>query len=343
MAQHPDDRLPILVGSGDVTDSTTPIEVGRSPFDLISQASQLALADAGAPALGEAIDTLAMLRLFSDTSPRFSTKLGGSRNPPRSISQRLGIVRPPCLYVRRRKHAAISGEPVRRGNSTWRDASGTDRRRRGAAHAISRRTCGALGRPLGTKTPGGEPEFFGDERRGWSDHEELYGMRMAIAMYPLIENAIRGDRNRSVSEHLQDMGRLFARFAAVAAENPLATRRENYSAERLATIDAQNRWVGFPYPRLMNANAYIDQAAAIVISSVGTARELGHTGREMGFSPWLRGWQRSLVSLGTREARSLTRNAQRSATRTRDGTEIARRDRDFRHLFLLSLCRRNRV
>jgi acetyl-CoA C-acetyltransferase len=123
--------------------------------------------------------------------------------------------------------------------------------------------------------PGGEPEFFGDERRGWSDHEELYGMRMAIAMYPLIENAIRGDRKRSVPEHLQAMGRLFARFAAVAAENPLATRRENYSAERLATIDAENRWVGFPYPRLMNANAYIDQAAAIVITSVGTARELG--------------------------------------------------------------------
>ena len=77
------------------------------------------------------------------------------------------------------------------------------------------------------------------ERRGWSDHEELYGMRMAIAMYPLIENAIRGDRKRSVPEHLQAMGRLFAQFAAVAAENPLATRRENYSAERLATIDAE--------------------------------------------------------------------------------------------------------
>jgi hypothetical protein len=42
-------------------------------------------------------------------------------------------------------------------------------------------------------------------------------MRMAIAMYPLIENAIRGDRKRSVPEHLRAMGRLFARFAAVAA------------------------------------------------------------------------------------------------------------------------------
>ena len=38
----------------------------------------------------------------------------------------------------------------------------------------------------------------------------------------------------------------------------------------------------------MNANAYIDQAAAIVITSVGTARELGIPEDEVGFSPWLR-------------------------------------------------------
>jgi hypothetical protein len=29
---------------------------------------------------------------------------------------------------------------------------------------------------------------------------------------------------------------------------------------------AGNRWIGFPYPRLMNANAFIDQAAALVFS-----------------------------------------------------------------------------
>jgi len=31
------------------------------------------------------------------------------------------------------------------------------------------------------------------------------------------------------------MGRLFARFAAVARDNPLATRRQGYSAEEIAT------------------------------------------------------------------------------------------------------------
>jgi acetyl-CoA C-acetyltransferase len=61
----------------------------------------------------------------------------------------------------------------------------------------------------------------------------------------------------------------------VASANPLATRREGYSAEQLVTVNERNRWIGFPYPRLMNANAFIDQSAAVVITSVATARELG--------------------------------------------------------------------
>jgi acetyl-CoA C-acetyltransferase len=94
-------------------------------------------------------------------------------------------------------------------------------------------------------------------------------------MYPLIENAIRGARGHSIGAHLQSMARLMAPFTRVAAENPLATRRDAYTPEQLATVDAANRWIGFPYPRLMNANAFIDQAAALVMTSVGEARRLG--------------------------------------------------------------------
>jgi acetyl-CoA C-acetyltransferase len=71
------------------------------------------------------------------------------------------------------------------------------------------------------------------------------------------------------------MGRLFHRLARVARDNPLATRREGYSAERLSTISDDNRWICFPYPRLMNANAIVDQAAALLITSVGRARAWG--------------------------------------------------------------------
>ena len=86
-----DGRMPVLVGCGDVTDLDTPASAGRSPYDLIAQAARLALRDSGAAGMAAAIDTVAMIRSFADTSPRFATKLGTSTNPPRSVAQRLGL------------------------------------------------------------------------------------------------------------------------------------------------------------------------------------------------------------------------------------------------------------
>jgi len=79
-----DARTPVLVGCGDVTDLTTPVHAGRSPYDLIAAAARQALADSGArQPLGAAIDTVVMLRSFADTSYRFASELGTSTNPPK--------------------------------------------------------------------------------------------------------------------------------------------------------------------------------------------------------------------------------------------------------------------
>ena len=270
----PELSTPILVGCGDVTDLATPIEQGRSPFDIAAQAGRLALADAGAPGLAAAVDTFAMLRLFADTSHRFATKLGSSTNPPKSVAKRLGIEASRHLYtwnggnmpqylVNKFAEAIARGE-IRAAMIVGGEALRTQ-------HGVER-----AGLPISwNEDPGGEPELIGDPRRGWNDDEDRHNLRAAITMYPLFENAIRGARGRTVPEHLQAMGRLFSRFADVAAHNPLATRREGFTAEQLATVDDSNRWVGFPYPRFMNSNAFIDQAAALVMTSVGTARELG--------------------------------------------------------------------
>lgn len=270
----PEDSTPILVGCGEVTDLTTPIEAGRSPFDLIAQAGSVAIADAGAPGLAAAIDTVAMLRLFADTSHRFATRLGTSTNPPASIARRLGLDAGRLIYTWNGGNmpqylvnafaAAIAAGEMRAALIAGGEALRTQ-------HGVER-----AGLPVSwSEHPGGTPELIGDPRRGWNDDEDRHHLRAAIAFYPLFENAIRGARGRSVGEHMQAMGRLCARFAAVAAANPLATRRDGPSAERIAHVDADNRWIGFPYPRLMNANAFIDQAAALVMTSVGTAQALG--------------------------------------------------------------------
>ncbi|HYL34711.1 MAG TPA: hypothetical protein VEV17_02225, partial [Bryobacteraceae bacterium] len=257
-----------------MTDVSTPVEAGRSPWDLMAQAGAAALADAGAHGLLQAIDTVATLRLFSDTSHRFATKLGGSTNPPKSVADRLGIHAARHIYtwnggnmpqylVNCFAEAIASGE-MRAALITGGEALRTQ-------HVVER-----AGLPVSwQEDPGGEPELIGDPRRGWSDYEDRHQMRAAIVMYPLIENAVRRARGRSVADHLTAMGDLFARFAQVAVSNPLAIRREGYSAERLAAVNHDNRWIGFPYPRLMNANAFVDQAAALIMTSVGQARKLG--------------------------------------------------------------------
>ena len=269
-----EDTTPILVGCGDVTDMTTPVEQARSPFDLLAAAARNAVADTGSATLAASIDTIAMLRLFADTSFRFATKLGTSTNPPRSVAQRAGLAPSREIYtwnggnmpqylVNSFSEQIVAGQlraAIIVGGEALRTQHGAER-------------AGIVG--AWTEDPGGKPELIGEEKRGWNDHEDAHLMRAAIAMYPLIENAVRGEKKADVASHLKAMGALFERFAAVAAANPLATRREGFSAERIATVNESNRWIGFPYPRLMNANAFIDQAAAVIITSVGEARRCG--------------------------------------------------------------------
>ena len=270
----PEKRTPILVGCGDVTDLATPIERGRSPYDLIAQAGTRALQDAGGNGLAGAIDTLAMLRSYKDTSHRFETRLGGSTNPPRSIADRLGLNAVRHIYTWNGGNMPQSlvnqfAEEIASGGMRAAMVVGGEALR--TQHGVER-----AGLPVSwQEDPGGTPELAGDPRRGWSEHEDKHNLRAAITQYPLYENAIRGRRGSALSGHMQSMGRLMSRFARVAAGNPLATRREGYPAERIATVDADNRWIGFPYPRLMVSNAFIDQAAAFIMTSVGTARELG--------------------------------------------------------------------
>lgn len=268
-----DGRMPVLVGCGDVTDLDTPAEAGRSPYALIAQAAGLALRDCGVAGIGAVIDTVAMIRSFADTSPRFATTLGTSTNPPRSVAQRLGLQAGRHIYSYSGGNMPqyllnLFAEEIAGGRMRAALLCGGEALR--TQHGLER--TGAAG--VWDEDPGGTPELIGDPRRGWNDHEDLHRMRAAIVMYPLFENAIRGARGRGIEAHQRHIGELMARFATVAAANPLATRREGYTAEQLITVNERNRWIGYPYPRLMNANAFIDQAAAVVMTNVATAREL---------------------------------------------------------------------
>ncbi len=79
----------------------------------------------------------------------------------------------------------------------------------------------------------------------------------------------------SIAAHQPRLGKLCARFSRVAAHHPYAWFRQPRSAAEIATVTPQNRLVGFPYPKYRNAIMEVDQSAALLMTSVGAARQLG--------------------------------------------------------------------
>ena len=74
---------------------------------------------------------------------------------------------------------------------------------------------------------------------------------------------------------MQAVGELFHRYSMVAAANPYAWFPTERSAQELITPTAKNRMIGFPYTKLLNAMIYVNQTAAVFMTSAQRATELG--------------------------------------------------------------------
>ncbi|MFQ5668579.1 MAG: acetyl-CoA acetyltransferase, partial [Candidatus Binatia bacterium] len=87
--------------------------------------------------------------------------------------------------------------------------------------------------------------------------------------------ALRAHAGLPLAAHRAQLGILCSRLSAVAADNPYAWFQHARSADEITTVTAENRLIGFPYPKYMNAIMEVDQAAAVLMTSVAGARELG--------------------------------------------------------------------
>lgn len=269
-------RTPVLVGAGQITQREPDPAKALGPMDLTVAAARAAATDSGAGTrLLESLDTLVVLRSFSDTSWRFKSPFGRYENPPELLARLVG-----ADAARRLIYTHPGGnmpqwcinrlsEEIVRGETRAVLIAG------GEALATQKAAQRAHLNLNWQQDSASKYEEWGVATRGWNDVEDRHRMAGAIFAYPLIENSIRGHYGRSIDEHLLAMGQLFERFAKVAADNPLADRRSGYSAVDIATPSDANPYIGFPYTKLMNANAFIDQAAAVILTTVEHARNLG--------------------------------------------------------------------
>lgn len=101
------------------------------------------------------------------------------------------------------------------------------------------------------------------------------GMTGAPPFYALVESQRRARRGQTIDDNRRELGELYARFSEIAAENPRAVRREVRTGAEIRTESSDNPMVAFPYTKLMVTTWTVDQAAAMLFCTAGTAQRLG--------------------------------------------------------------------
>jgi acetyl-CoA C-acetyltransferase len=258
-----DPRTPVLIGYGQVNhrDEIDPATRSVEPVDLMAAAAR----QAADPRVIEAVDSIRVVNVLSahyrDPGLLLGERIGAADfttvyspvggNVPQSL------VNQACLDIQRGR----AGVVLLAGAETWRTRRGL--RAKG-------------GKLVWTVQDESVPlaPVSGDDVPMTGDAEIRIGLDRPAYVYPLFEQALRVANGETSEDHLKRVSELWARFNAVAVNNPHAWIRKPATAEEIRQPGPQNRMISWPYTKLMNSNNMVDQGAALVLTSVEQARRL---------------------------------------------------------------------
>jgi acetyl-CoA C-acetyltransferase len=217
-----------------------------------------------------AIDTVAVIKTFADSISIWANDAGRSNNPPQSVAQRIGA------SPRYRIYSETGGnEPQTLLLEFFADLSAGRRDLvllTGAEAIRNQRSAQRSGQTLNWEEHHDEPlEDRGFGKFVANDQEVNNGMVMPVYYYQLIEQARRLRLGKDRSSYLADVARMLAAFSQVAAENPCSQfplplgEAEILAAEPITDL----------YTKRMIAQDSVNQGAALLLTTVGKARELG--------------------------------------------------------------------
>src|SRR4029077_14463956 len=196
----PDDRIPVIVGIGEIVDRPKEIADGLEPLALLEEALRRAEADSGARLLAE----IASLDVVNFLSWRY-------RDPERQLAQRLGITPKHAYY------GPVGGEsPIRYLHEA------AQRIARGECSVAA--VCGAEAQSTATKA-----ERLGitlpwtpfahdvpEPKRGAAFQKPMavtLGVFRPITVYPLYEAATAAHWGQTPREALAESGELWSRYS----------------------------------------------------------------------------------------------------------------------------------
>ncbi|WP_413467592.1 acetyl-CoA acetyltransferase [Mycobacterium sp. RTGN3] len=276
-----DPHTPVIVGVGQFAERIdSPGYRGYSPIELAVLAARAAIEDTGALAneVAALVDTIAATRQFEDSGPGVGAPLGKSTRYPLSVARRLGL-------TPRRAVLEVAGgqSPQHLVTEFSREIAS------GSAEAVLLVGAEAISTIRDLAKADVKPDFSDDPTdpegtfadrgfglKGLVSHEQMsHGLTNTPAQYALLENARRAALGVNRNAYAVSMGELFAPFTRVAAANPFSASKEHRSARELIEASDRNRMIADPYTRFLVARDHVNQAAAVLITSLSTAHRLG--------------------------------------------------------------------
>jgi len=273
-----DPQTPVVVGVGEYSERVNDDNyMGLSPVQLAVKAAENACNDAlSTEVLAPQIDTLGAVRTFEDTSPKLAGPFGKSNNFPGSIAKHLGAKPNKLIWEvsggqSPQKLLAEMCATIAAGDAEVCLIAG------GEAISTVRHLASQGQKVDWSETVDAEVDDRGPGLKGVGGTSDAmrHGLIGAPPLYAMLENARRAREGISREDYLQAMGELFAPFTGVATNNPHSMSHAKLSARDVATVTEANRMIADPYPRYVVARDQVNQAAAVVITSVAKARELG--------------------------------------------------------------------
>ena len=260
----PNPNTPVIVGVGQFLNRIESLDQAEEPLAMMLRAVRLAEADAGVGGF-----------MAQAQSVRVVRGMWGYQNPAAAIAEQIGAVGAETVgtLIGGNQNQALMNHTAAEILAGKLDLVLIAGAENGYSSGKARRA-----RKYLAETPApGEPDWvFGAEQQPeHHEYERARGIKRAIQVYPMYDNAIRYARGETVADHQKRVSELWAGFSAVAQENPNAWLREPVTAEEIRTPGPRNRQISWPYTKLMNANLSVDMAAALVVCSWAKARQLG--------------------------------------------------------------------
>src|ERR1700743_2143568 len=260
----PEDRIPVIVGIGEITDRPAEITAGLEPLALLELALQRAEQDSGAKLLRE----IGSLDIVNFLSWRY-------QDPARQLSERLGI-QPKHAY-----YGPVGGEsPIRYLHEA------ALRIARGECSVAA--VCGAEAQSTATKaeraglslpwTPFARDAE--EPKRGAAFQKPMavkLGVYMPVTIYPFYEAASAAHWGQTPREAMAESGTLWSRYSEGAAQNRTSWLKRRFTPDEITTPTPDNRLIAWPYTKLMVANPSVNMGGALLLTSLAKARAAGIT------------------------------------------------------------------